>query len=153
MRKILLPPVMLLLCIAGIVLSNLYMPEGHAWKAAWISGAASKVGYLIIIIGILLPAWGAKIFKEVETNILPYNPPDKMVTKGPFGFTRNPMYLGMLLGLLGIAWVYGTYVSLVFPPLYFAVANWWYIPFEEGKMAEAFGGAFTDYKMKVRRWI
>jgi len=153
MRKIILPPIVLLLCMAGIMVSDIYLPENHSLKQVWISGIASNFGYLIMVLGVFLPAWGARVFKEVETNIMPYNPPDKMVTKGPFGFTRNPMYLGMLLVLVGLAWAYGTYAALLFPPVYFAVANWWHIPFEEKKMAEAFGDAFTDYKSKVRRWI
>jgi len=153
MRKIILPPVVLLFCVVCIIVSDIFLPGSHSLKQVWISGTLNKFGFIIIALGVFLPVWGAIIFKQVETNLIPYKSPDKMVTKGPFAFTRNPMYLGMLLVLIGMALIYGTYGALLFPALYFAVANWWFIPFEEGKMAAVFGDAFTDYKNKVRRWI
>ena len=63
------------------------------------------------------------------------------------------MYLGMLLVLVGTTMLYGTVLSLVFPLAFFIIANWWYIPFEESKMADVFGDAFTVYKARVRRWL
>jgi len=148
MRKIILPPVVTLLCALAIV------GTGQLEDAArWQTGSWDIVGASLIVLGFLLPIWGAQAFKRHETNILPYKDPDNMVSDGPFKFTRNPMYLGMLLVLVGIATVIGTNMGLIFPLVFFAVANWWYIPFEEGRMAEAFGDKFTEYKSNVRRWI
>jgi len=148
MRKILLPPVVTLVCILAIV------GTGQLESAElWHTGAWDIVGASLILLGILLPVWGARTFKRHETNILPYKDPDNMVTDGPFKFTRNPMYLGMMLVLAGTAILVGTKLAPIFPLVFFAVANWWYIPFEEGRMAEAFGTNFSEYKSKVRRWI
>ncbi len=149
MRKILLPPVMLVLCLIGIVVVNYY---GVA-IISLLAGPVKLVGYGLLALGVFLSAWSAHLFRRHETNILPYEDPDRMVTSGPFGFTRNPMYLGMLMVITGVAVLYGTALSFIFPFVYFCVANWWYIPFEEQRMAATFGEDFTVYKTKVRRWI
>lgn len=79
--------------------------------------------------------------------------PERIVTAGPFGFSRNPMYLGMLLVLLGVAALYGTAPGFIFPLVYFGVANGYYIPYEESRMTEIFGDQFLTYKAEVRRWL
>lgn len=148
MRKIILPPIMLIICLIGMIALHKYGETTNA-----VTGALKNFGYLLIALGIALPIWGAQIFKRVETNIIPYKSPDKLVTEGPFRFSRNPMYLGMLLVLIGVSIRLGVMESLYFVALFFAVANWWYIPFEEAKMTTVFGEQFTDYKKRVRRWI
>lgn len=148
MRKIILPPVLLLTClVAMITLKKL----GYATPA--VTGTVKTAGFLVIAVGIALPVWSAQIFKRIETNIIPYKSPDKIVTEGPFRFSRNPMYLGMLLVLIGTSIRLGTAESMVFVILFFCVANWWYIPFEEAKMEKVFGDQFTNYAQRVRRWI
>lgn len=148
MRKILLPPILLLLCIAA-------MFGMREWLTVTPIGIAEldTVGYVLIFLGIFLPLWGARVFAKHKTNIKPYKDPDTMVMEGPFRFSRNPMYLGMLLVLIGGALKFGFVEALAMPLLFFAVANWWYIPFEEGRMQHMFGDAFEDYRAKVRRWI
>jgi len=149
LRKILLPPVMLVLCLIGIVTVNYF----DIAVIILFSGPVKFVGYGLIALGIVLPVWGARLFRRHETNILPYKDPDHIVTAGPFRFSRNPMYLGMLMVLLGAAGLYGTALGFIFPLAYFCVANGYYIPYEEGRMAAAFGDEFTAYKAKVRRWL
>ena len=149
MRKILLPPVMLLLCLIGIVAVNYF----DLSVIVLLSGPVKLIGYALIAFGIFLPVWGARLFRQHKTNIIPYKDPDNIVTIGPFGFSRNPMYLGMIFVLLGVAALYGTALGFIFPAVYFAVANGWYIPFEEGRMQAAFGDEFTAYKARVRRWL
>lgn len=148
MRKILLPPVLLLLCIGGM-----FAAHRMGWVEPRLPAIFDYIGYALVIAGIALPVWSAQIFKRVETNIIPYKSPDKIVTEGPFRFSRNPMYLGMLTVLIGVAGILGAAENYAFALLYFAVANWWYIPFEEMKMHKVFGDAFDDYRTRVRRWL
>lgn len=140
---------MLALCLIGIIAFNYF----NIAIIVLLSGPAKFVGYALIAFGAFLPAWGARLFHQHETNILPYKDPDRMVKTGPFGFSRNPMYLGMLMVLLGVSVLYGTALSFIFPLAYFCVANGYYIPYEESRMAEAFGDEFLAYKSKVRRWL
>ncbi len=148
MRKILLPPVLLLLCLTGMLLVHFFFAS-----STWLSQLLRFTGGCLLILGLALPLWGAWVFKKAETNILPYNDPDKLVIHGPFKYSRNPMYLGLLTILLGMALLLGSIVSLFFPLLFFCVANWWYIPFEEKRMAITFGGEYKAYKSRVRRWV
>lgn len=148
MRKILVPPLLLVLSLIGMVAVSRFGPATQ-----WIAPPFDTAGLVIVAVGILLPVWAARIFRKRETNILPYRDPDKIVTEGPFKFSRNPMYLGMLLVLLGAAIKIGSVESLGFVLLFFCVANWWYIPFEEERMRAAFGDQFDAYKSNVRRWL
>ncbi len=149
MRKIILPPIVLGLCLMAMGLVNYY----DLAKTIFVSNPLNYFGFLFISSGLFLPVWGAHLFKKHQTNILPYKNPDNIVKSGPFSFSRNPLYLGMLLGLIGFAIYFGTVESFIFPVILFCVINWYHIPFEEEKMTEAFGDEFINYKAKVRRWI
>ncbi|NOZ42873.1 MAG: isoprenylcysteine carboxylmethyltransferase family protein [Alphaproteobacteria bacterium] len=149
MRKILLPPVVFALCLTGIIVANIY----DLIPIALLSGPIRYGGVILILPGLALPLWGARLFRRHQTNIVPYKKPDRIVTTGPFRWSRNPMYLGLLLLLLGVAMLYTTAFSFVFPLVFFLIANRWYIPYEEERMHEAFGDAFLSYKARVRRWL
>jgi len=148
MRKIILPPLVFLTALIAMILLHLYQP-GKVWQ----SGPLGYIGILLIALGVYIPAWAVRVFKQAETNLMPYRDPDAMVTEGPFGFSRNPMYLGLLCVLIGVAVILGTVNSLIVLPAFFAVINWYHIPFEEARMAAHFGENYTAYKAKVRRWI
>jgi protein-S-isoprenylcysteine O-methyltransferase Ste14 len=77
----------------------------------------------------------------------------KLVTAGPFKFSRNPIYLGLVIVTLGIAFWVGTWLMFLVPVATFATLNWVHIPFEEAKMRNQFGEAFDAYAREVRRWI
>ncbi|MCG8527956.1 MAG: isoprenylcysteine carboxylmethyltransferase family protein, partial [Opitutales bacterium] len=79
--------------------------------------------------------------------------PDILVTEGPFKFTRNPIYLGFLLVLVGFAWCFGVISVWVGPLIFLLLANFWYIPFEEKRMLKKFGESYVEYRQKVRRWL
>ncbi|WP_339863715.1 isoprenylcysteine carboxylmethyltransferase family protein [Paremcibacter congregatus] len=149
MRKIFLPPIIFVLCLIGIWASNHYGLATHIWLPAPLHYA----GWLFILAGLGLAAWARYLFLRHQTNILPYKKPDHMVQDGPFRYTRNPMYLGMFLVAFGMAILYGTTFSIIFPLIFFLIANRWYIPFEEAHMEDAFGEEFHLYKSRVRRWF
>jgi len=77
----------------------------------------------------------------------------KLVARGPYRFTRNPMYLGLVILSAGIAVWVGTWPFLLAPIAVFATVNWVHIPFEEAKMSRQFGEEFDSYVRKVRRWV
>ena len=85
------------------------------------------------------------------TNIRNVN--RKLITSDPYQFTRNPMYLGLVILAVGIAIWVGTWPMFGAPIALFATANWVHIPFEEAKMRRQFGAAYDDYVARVRRWI
>jgi len=79
-------------------------------------------------------------------------PPTRIVTEGPFRFTRNPMYLGHLIFMLGLAVTLHSYVALL---LLVARAIWFHrrVVADETRLTARFGAAYTDYCKRVRRWV
>ena len=83
-----------------------------------------------------------------------FDKPSKLLTNGLFKYSRNPIYLGLLLAILGVALLTkGSILSLSIVLIFFVITDRWYIAFEEKMMLEKFGDEYTDYCKKVRRWI
>jgi protein-S-isoprenylcysteine O-methyltransferase Ste14 len=111
-------------------------------------------GVVLVVLGAGLAVTAAMLFQREGTEINPTSSTNrKLVISGPFGLTRNPMYLGLVLVSLGIALWVGAWPMLLAPIAVFATANWVHIPFEEEKMRRQFGASFDAYASKVRRWI
>ena len=108
-----------------------------------ISEKISQLLNCIPIIGQLLLNRNIKNIKEAS----------QLVTDGFFKITRNPMYLGMLLFLLGLSIYNGLIVGLVFLPLFVGYITFFQIIPEESAMIEIFGEDYKAYMKKVRRWI
>ena len=108
---------------------------------------------LPLVVGIGFLAVGSARFMRIGTNLNTFIKPDILVTTGPFRFTRNPMYLGFTLVLLGNWLLWGTLSPLVGVVIFFVAANFWYIPFEESRCEDVFGEVYLEYKSKVRRWL
>jgi len=109
-------------------------------------------------LGVFLPGtavmlWAWTEFQKRENPICPTQTPVALIRSGPFRFTRNPMYLGMLLMLLSPAIALGSPLFLFPPIVFFGVINFVFIPFEEKVLHGSFGEAFTNYAGRVRRWI
>jgi protein-S-isoprenylcysteine O-methyltransferase Ste14 len=106
------------------------------------------------VLGLLLAGWGERTFAAEETEILPASPTNrKLVTRGPFRYTRNPMYSGLILMAFGFAFYFGTLPFYAVPVLLFLLCNFSFIPFEEAKMQRQHGDQYTDYLRRVRRWF
>jgi protein-S-isoprenylcysteine O-methyltransferase Ste14 len=143
------PPVWALFyLIAASVASVLY-----PWKSL-VDLTIVPLGAVLIVLGLLSLFWALGIFRAEGTEINPTSPENKkLVVRGLFRFTRNPMYLGLVSATLGIALCVGALPMFVVPILVFATANWVHIPFEEAKMRRQFGIAYDSYTRLVRRWI
>src|SRR5215469_16863048 len=112
------------------------------------------LGVVVGILGLGCMFWAVSMFRAAGTELNPTSETNKaLVIKGPYAFTRNPMYLGITLLSLGIAFSVGSLPMFLVPILIFATANWVHIPFEEAKMRRQFGSTFDDFTRKVRRWI
>jgi protein-S-isoprenylcysteine O-methyltransferase Ste14 len=148
MRLILLPPIVVLLCAGVMVALHLNAP-----LARIVPQPFNWPGVLLVVGGIALSKWHASLFKRVGTNINTFGEPGQLTTEGLFRRTRNPMYLGMLIALLGLAWALGSLSPLLGPLVFFGMAQFWYIPLEERALVRKFGDAYGDYQRAVRRWL
>ena len=108
-----------------------------------------------VLLGFFITFSSARNFKKKETTVNPIKPEEasQLVTDGFFKITRNPMYLGMLLFLLGVSIYNGLIVGLVFLPLFVGYITFFQIIPEERAMIKIFGEDYKAYMKKVRRWI
>ena len=92
-------------------------------------------------------------FVRRETPVRHNEKPTALVTDGPFRYTRNPMYVGVEILLIGLALQAGSWPYLTLPAVMFFILNFIFIPWEERRMEELFKEEYLRYKQKVRRWI
>jgi len=111
------------------------------------------LGIGAMLLGLSLMSWTSKLFREKKTGFQLHNGATTFVTSGPFRFSRNPMYLGMLIWLLGLAALLGSLTAFLFPALFFVLANVLIIPPEEKLLAQRFEAQYDAYKRHVRRWL
>jgi protein-S-isoprenylcysteine O-methyltransferase Ste14 len=112
------------------------------------------IGVVLVIAGFGLALRAALSFLRVGTELEPASESNRaLVVGGPFRFTRNPMYLGMLIATSGIALLVGAWSMALAPVTFFLWVNFIFIPFEEAKMERQFGGTYLAYKARVRRWL
>ena len=76
-----------------------------------------------------------------------------MIVKGPFRFSRHPMYLGMAAILLGAGFIFGSLVTFLVTVVFIITMEMVFISVEEKNMTEIFGENYINYKKHVRRWI
>jgi protein-S-isoprenylcysteine O-methyltransferase Ste14 len=113
-----------------------------------------QAGMILIALGLIPPMVSIGQFLAVGTQVHPTSKTNnKLVTSGFFAFTRNPMYLGLIVFSIGAALWFGRPLMFLAPLIVFAIANWAFIPYEEAKMRRQFGGAFDEYCKRVRRWV
>ena len=88
-----------------------------------------------------------------RTAIIPFKPASVLVNSGIYGWTRNPMYLGMALAYGGLAVLFNSLAALIVLPIVLAVVQTQVIAREEAYLERAFGREYLAYKSQVRRWI
>jgi protein-S-isoprenylcysteine O-methyltransferase Ste14 len=147
-RPLLLPPQLAFLALVIGTLLHALLPV--TWR---IIPAIPAIGIVLLSMGAALAVWALALFRNRRTPVYPTTTPTALVTSGPFRFTRNPMYLGIVLILFSLVLLIGSLPMLVAPVLFLLVMNLYYLPFEEAKMGKLFGEAYTTYRQRVRRWL
>ena len=142
------PPVVTFICGIVIYFSKSIFNQ-------FLSYSNNTVSLFLLISGFVVFISAVQSFRKKKTTVNPLEPrqASSLVTSGIFKFSRNPMYLGMLIILLSISFKFnligGIITSLFF---YFFITKFQIVP-EEAAMNELFGNQFIDYCKKTRRWI
>ena len=111
------------------------------------------MGLVTILIAVTVDFAGIYRFKKLHTTTRPFREARDLVTDGIYRHTRNPMYLGLVLILLGV-WILLGAISPIAPAAAFVlIADRWYIRLEEEMLSRKFGQEYQDYCRKTRRWI
>jgi protein-S-isoprenylcysteine O-methyltransferase Ste14 len=117
------------------------------------SPAAATAGWIIAVLGFALSLWGILTFNLAGTTMLPFESASRLVTRGPYRFTRNPMYVGGTLTYIGIAMWMNVAWPLVLLPLVLWGLYALVIREEEQYLGVTFGDDYAAYKKRVRRWL
>jgi len=143
-----IPPVILLVFILCQVGLHYRYPVATIIPAPW-----NWLGAALIALGILIAAGPALSFARAKTTIRPFHDSSMLVRTGLYRHTRNPMYVGMVGVLLGVATLTGSLTAFVMPVLFVPVMNRRVIRHEEAMLEERFGDDYRDMLRSVPRWL
>ncbi len=143
-----IPPVWFLLACIAMPAIDWYFVTPRSIAAPY-----AYAGFVIGAAGLGLAYWGKRQFDRAGTPVRPFTKSTAVVETGPFRWTRNPMYLGMVIVLTGIGVYLGTWPPLILVPAFAWFINGHFIVHEERIMEQLFGAAYIDYKSRVRRWL
>lgn len=139
--------------VVGLLLA---MSVGLHWAlptAYRLDFACRACGVGALIFGFILMRWALWLFRQSGTPAHPTHRAAALVMSGPFRFSRNPMYLGIVMMLLGIALWLGSWPMFIAPLGFFMFMSLVRIPYEERALRDLFGEAYVSYMRRVRRWI
>lgn len=144
------------------------IPPPLLFVVAWIAGVGLQrlvrltvpaipilrvVGMGLVGCAILLALYSLGTFLAARTTIVPFSAASKLVTWGPYQFTRNPMYVSLILAYIGVAAIFSQLLVLILLLVPIILVRTIVIPFEEERMREVFGEAYNQYYLRVRRWL
>ncbi len=115
--------------------------------------AVKLAGAFLFVIGALFAAWSLIIFHEARTTTTPGESSKKLVMSGPYRFSRNPMYVSLIMVYLGEAGLLAQLWPVLFLPLMLVYINKVVIPLEEKILTNDFGDEYKAYCLKVKRWL
>ena len=142
------PPILAALMIGLVYLSTLlFDPITFDYQGA--------LSILIVIIGLAWALPSFRLFSRHKTTISPFTPSETAVllTEGMYRYSRNPMYLGLLLLIISATIWFGSWLGVVVSLFFIFLMNFLQIIPEEDALLETFGDEYNEYKNKVRRWI
>jgi protein-S-isoprenylcysteine O-methyltransferase Ste14 len=116
-------------------------------------GTPQMIGGVLVVLGIGLALWCVVTFGTIgQGTAAPFDPPRKLVVRGPYRFVRNPMYVGALTALGGAALFYTSLPLLGLLLFYWIVLHAFVYFYEEPTLARTFGPDYDQYRRDVRRW-
>jgi protein-S-isoprenylcysteine O-methyltransferase Ste14 len=149
--------------------SNAVVRPPIAWAIAFVAGLALDrlyplpfvppsvpgrlIGIIVFASAFGLAIWAIATIRGAGTAVETVKPTTAIVADGPYGFTRNPIYLGMLLGQIGLAIALNSlWILVTLVPFYF-ILRYGVIDREEAYLERKFGDGYRGYKSRVRRWV
>lgn len=111
------------------------------------------LGLLLLAAGVGLAAGGIAAFRRAGTSLVPVQPATALVTAGPYRFTRNPMYLGLLGVYLGAGLLLNLLWAAALAPVVVGLVRRLVIVKEERYLTQKFGEVYRQYQARVRRWL
>jgi len=118
-----------------------------------VIGASQVAGMIIGGLGAAIALWCVFTFAFIGRGTpAPFDPPRRLVIRGPYRFVRNPMYIGAGMALLGAALFYESLSILIYAGLFFLATHLFVVLYEEPTLRRTFGPEYKAYCSRVRRW-
>jgi protein-S-isoprenylcysteine O-methyltransferase Ste14 len=128
--------------------------EGSGIRAPAAPGAAQVAGLAIALAGAATALWCVLAFATLGRGTpAPFDPPRRLVVRGPYRFVRNPMYLGAGVALAGAALYYRSLALLSYAAIFVLTMHLFVVAYEEPTLARTFGADYAAYRARVRRWL
>ena len=143
-----LPPTYLLCTIVLMVLLQFAFPIVVVFATPW-----NLVGIVFLILGVLVNVFADDTFRVKGTTVKPFAESTYLVTSGLYRFSRNPMYFGFVLVLIGLAILLSSLAPFLVVVIFAILMDREFITIEEQMLAKKFSGEWSAYKGRVRRWI
>jgi protein-S-isoprenylcysteine O-methyltransferase Ste14 len=147
-KRRLIPPAYLLLALIAEALLHRFWPIQRIIETPY-----TYLGVIALLAGIVMTGSAARLFKTAGTPVVPFERSTALVTSGVYRFTRNPMYLGLILILLGVAIWLGTLSAFLPVPVFVWIIQRNFVRGEERFLEDIFGDEYVAYKRSVRRWL
>jgi protein-S-isoprenylcysteine O-methyltransferase Ste14 len=150
-RVIIRPPLAWALAVvAGFALDWLvpmpFLPEEEDWPAGLL-------GAVVFVLALALAIWAMDTMTRAGTNIPTNRPTTAIVEGGPYRLTRNPIYMGMFGGLIGLGIAFDSPWLLLMLVPFALVIRYGVVAREEAYLERKFGDAYRSYRRRVRRWL
>lgn len=128
---------------------------GIAWVSTLPAFSLLRLigGYTLIAGGIALVLGTWVSFRKWQTPICPFTEPTHLITDGLFRYSRNPLYLGEVVLLLGLSALHGNWATLLPIPVFIVILQYGFIRYEECTLQQHDSDAFKDYRSRVRMWL
>jgi protein-S-isoprenylcysteine O-methyltransferase Ste14 len=114
---------------------------------------AGWLGAMVVALALLLFAWAIATITRAGSNVPTNRPTTTIVDLGPYRLTRNPIYLGMFVGLVGLAIACNSLWLLVTLVPFAVVIRYGVVAREEAYLERKFGDTYRGYRERVRRWL
>lgn len=142
-----LPPLWLVLfLVLNWLVTNVIPGNEAAPVLVW-------TGWGLIALALAMIIWSAIWFWRKNTTIEPHHEPSRLIVEGPYRLSRNPIYLSLLIILLGSVIVRGQPVALFLVPIFFGILTRRFVMPEEAALKAAFGREAETYLARTRRWL
>ena len=149
LMRVPVPWVFVLAYFIGVGLEILFPLHARSSQVAVIK----ILGGVLFLIGGAVAAWGLLVFRKARTTTVPGKSSTAVVSSGPYRFTRNPMYCGLIIAYVGEAGLLVQLWPLIILPFVVAYLNWIVIPVEESRLQADFGAEYEQYRARIHRWI
>jgi len=141
------------LVFVGLLIVGVLLHYGVAPLPIPVTLWARVAGAVVLIAGVAIIASALNWFRRTHQDPKPWKPTPELIIQGPYTFTRNPIYLGMLCIQIGLGGAVGIFWISLLAPAALLTVHFIAVRPEEKYLREKFGASYDDYRARVRRYF